>query len=48
MAGLVLLILTPVARVVFSLAAFGLERDWTYVAIACIVLALLTYSLFGA
>jgi uncharacterized membrane protein len=44
---LLLLILTPVARVAFSVAAFALERDWTYVAITLIVLAVLIYSLAG-
>ncbi len=43
--GLLLLIATPVARVVFSLALFALERDWTYVALTTIVLAILMYSL---
>ena len=43
--GLLLLIATPVARVVFSLAAFALEKDWTYVAITAVVLAVLVYSL---
>jgi uncharacterized membrane protein len=43
--GLLLLIATPVARVVFSLAGFALERDWTYVAITLIVLIVLAYSL---
>lgn len=44
-AGLLILVATPVARVVFSLAAFALQRDWTYVAITFIVLAVLVYSL---
>jgi uncharacterized membrane protein len=43
--GLVLLIATPVARVAFSVAAFALERDRTYVAITLIVLAVLLFSL---
>jgi uncharacterized membrane protein len=43
--GLLILIATPVARVVFSLAAFAQERDWTYVAITLIVLVVLAYSL---
>jgi uncharacterized membrane protein len=43
--GLLLLIATPVARVVFSLAAFALEHDWTYVVITLIVLGVLAYSL---
>jgi uncharacterized membrane protein len=43
--GLLLLIATPVARVVFSIAAFALERDRMYVAITLVVLAILAYSL---
>lgn len=43
--GLLLLILTPVARVAFSLLGFGLERDGTYAVITSIVLAILIYSL---
>ncbi len=43
--GLLLLILTPVARVAFSLLGFGLERDGTYAVITSIVLAILVYSL---
>jgi uncharacterized membrane protein len=43
--GLLLLIATPVARVMFSLAAFGVQRDWTYVVITLIVLLVLAYSL---
>jgi uncharacterized membrane protein len=45
--GLLVLIATPVARVLFSVVAFLYERDWTYVAITMIVFALLCYSLFG-
>ena len=45
--GLLVLIATPVARVLFSVIAFLYERDWTYVAITVIVLGLLCYSLFG-
>jgi uncharacterized membrane protein len=45
--GLLTLIATPVARVLFSVVAFVYERDWTYVAITMMVLALLCYSLFG-
>jgi uncharacterized membrane protein len=44
--GLLLLIATPVARVVFSVFAFGVQRDYTYVGITLIVLAVLLYSLF--
>ena len=46
--GLVLLILTPIARVAFSLVAFILERDWIYVTVSAIVLCLLLYSFTSA
>jgi uncharacterized membrane protein len=45
--GLVLLIATPVARVAFSVFAFAMERDYTYVVITLVVLAILIYSLAG-
>ena len=45
--GLLLLIATPVARVAFSVVAFALQRDWRFVAITLIVLAVLTASLAG-
>jgi uncharacterized membrane protein len=45
--GLLVLIATPVARVVFSVFAFLQQRDWTYVMVTLIVLGLLCYSLFG-
>lgn len=45
--GLLLLIATPIARVIFSVFAFLYQRDWTYVVVTLIVLALLFYSLFG-
>ena len=45
--GLLLLIATPVARVIFSVVAFALERDRTYVAVTLIVLGVLLYSLLG-
>jgi uncharacterized membrane protein len=44
--GLLLLVLTPIARVVFSAAGFALERDNMYLAITLVVLAVLLYSLF--
>ncbi len=44
--GLLLLIGTPVARVLFSVLAFLYEKDWTYVGVSIIVLGLLSYSLF--
>lgn len=43
--GILLLIATPIARVAFSLVAFGLEHDRTYVVITTIVLAVLLYSI---
>jgi uncharacterized membrane protein len=43
--GLLILIATPIARVVFSLVAFWMERDKVYMAITLTVLAILLYSL---
>jgi uncharacterized membrane protein len=45
--GLLLLIATPVARVAFSVLAFALQRDRTYVIITLIVFGVLMYSLIG-
>jgi uncharacterized membrane protein len=45
--GLLMLIATPVARVLFSIFAFAEQRDRTYVVITLIVAAVLLYSLFG-
>ena len=45
--GLLLLIATPVARVVFSVVGFAMERDWMYVVFTLIVLATLLYSLMS-
>jgi uncharacterized membrane protein len=45
--GLLLLIATPVARVAFSILAFALQRDRTYVIVTLIVFAALIYSLIG-
>ena len=45
--GLLLLIVTPIARVAFSVVAFVYQRDWTYVAVTLVVLGLLIYSLLG-
>jgi uncharacterized membrane protein len=43
--GLLLLIATPLARVVFSVAAFALQRDGTYVAVTLFVLAVVLLGL---
>lgn len=45
--GIVLLIATPVARVLLTLIAFAVRRDWMYVVISAIVLAALLFSLTG-
>ncbi len=45
--GLLLLIATPVARVIFSAFAFFRQRDYTYVGITLLVLTVLLYSLFS-
>jgi uncharacterized membrane protein len=45
--GLLLLIATPVARVVFSVFAFAMQNDRVYVSITLAVLAVLLFSLFG-
>jgi uncharacterized membrane protein len=43
--GLLVLILTPIARVTFSVFAFLYQRDWKYVVFTLIVLGLLLTSL---
>ncbi|HVT14104.1 MAG TPA: DUF1634 domain-containing protein [Fimbriimonadaceae bacterium] len=45
--GLLLLIATPVARVLFSLLAFLHEKDWLYGFFTLIVLSVLAYGLFS-
>ncbi len=45
--GLLVLIATPIARVVFSVIGFMRQRDWLYVGITVLVLALLTFSITG-
>jgi len=46
--GILLLIGTPIARVLFSLVAFTLQRDMTYVAVTLVVLVVLVYGVVGA
>lgn len=46
--GLLLLIATPIVRVMFSVAAFSIEGDRMYVFFTMFVLAVLLYSLFGS
>jgi uncharacterized membrane protein len=46
--GILLLIATPIARVVFSVFAFFIQRDYLYVVVTLIVLVILLFSLlFG-
>jgi uncharacterized membrane protein len=45
--GILLLILTPVARVALCIIGFAAERDYRYVLITIIVLAVLLYSLIS-
>jgi uncharacterized membrane protein len=46
--GLLILIATPIARVIFAAAGFLLERDYLYVCVSLIVFAVLLYSLWHA
>jgi uncharacterized membrane protein len=45
-AAVLLLIATPVARVVFALIAFAIERDRLYVIVSTVVLAVLLFGFF--
>lgn len=45
--GLLLLIATPIARVIFSVIGFLFEKDYLYVLISLIVLAIIAYSIFS-
>ena len=45
--GLLVLVATPIARVVFSVVGFLRQRDWLYVAITMAVVTLLGYSLLA-
>jgi uncharacterized membrane protein len=46
--GLLLLIATPVARVIFSAIVFAVEKDRMYLLFTLLVLFVLLYSLFGS
>jgi uncharacterized membrane protein len=48
MLGLLLLIATPIARVIGALAAFAFRRDLVYVVISGVVLAGLLYGLLAS
>ena len=45
--GILMLIFTPIARIVFAIFSFFLERDYLYVLIGFIILAIITISLNG-
>jgi uncharacterized membrane protein len=45
--GILILIVTPVARVAFSICAFAKARDRVYAAISAAVFCILLYSLLG-
>jgi uncharacterized membrane protein len=42
--GCLLMIATPVIRVIFAAYAFARQRDWMYAGISCIVLGLLIWA----
>jgi uncharacterized membrane protein len=43
--GLLVLVATPIARVIFAIVGFSRERDWLYTVVSLIVLAILAFSL---
>lgn len=43
--GLLVLVVTPVARVLFAMLGFAQERDFLYTVISFVVLAILVFSL---
>ncbi len=44
--GILLLIATPIARVLFAIIGFAIERDRLYVAVSVTVLAVLLFGIF--
>ena len=45
--GLIVLIATPIARVLFSALGFFLEKDYLYIGICMLVLAIITFSMLN-
>ena len=45
--GILMLIFTPIARIVFAIFSFLIERDYLYVLIGVIILTIITISLNG-
>jgi uncharacterized membrane protein len=43
--GVLVLVCTPIARVIFTVFAFARARDYTYVVVALVVLGILLFSL---
>jgi uncharacterized membrane protein len=46
--GILVLLATPVCRVIFAVVSFAIERDRLYVVISGIVLAVLLFGIFHA
>ncbi|WP_421946188.1 DUF1634 domain-containing protein [Pedobacter sp.] len=45
--GVLMLIFTPIARIIFAIFSFSLEKDYLYVLIGFIILAIIAISLSG-
>ncbi|MFC3562087.1 DUF1634 domain-containing protein [Pedobacter jamesrossensis] len=45
--GVLMLIFTPIARIVFAIFSFLIEKDYLYVLIGLIILSIITLSLNG-
>jgi len=45
--GVLVLLATPILRIVMSLGAFALEKDRLYVGITALVLGVILFSMFG-
>lgn len=45
--GILMLIFTPIARIIFAIVSFFIEKDYLYVLIGFIILGIITISLSG-
>ncbi|WP_316799881.1 DUF1634 domain-containing protein [Pedobacter frigidisoli] len=45
--GILMLIFTPIARIIFAIISFFIEKDYLYVLIGFIILTIITISLSG-
>ena len=45
--GILMLIFTPIARIIFAICSFFIERDYLYVLIGLIILGIIAISLSG-